>query len=68
VALHEQEQIPLAHDRSATALAGYRAGGDLRAWLDAHEDELELHLMHVDHLARLGRAWAVLAFLQETGQ
>ncbi|WP_255516268.1 TolC family protein [Luteimonas suaedae] len=63
VALHEDAQIPLARDRSSTALAAYRAGGELRPWLDAHQDELELHLMHVQHLAQLGRAWAAVAFL-----
>ncbi|MBS1939665.1 MAG: TolC family protein [Bacteroidetes bacterium] len=66
VALHEQSMLPLAHDRSATALAGYRAGGDLQPWLNARRDELDLHLAHAEHLGELGRSWAALAFLLPT--
>jgi len=62
VALHEDALLPLAHDRSATTLAAYRAGGDLQPWLDARRDELDVHLVHVEHLGQLGRAWATLAF------
>lgn len=63
VALHETSLLPLARDRSATALAAYRAGGELRPWLDARRDELAVHLSHAEHLSELGRAWAALAFL-----
>lgn len=63
VALHEGALLPLAHDRSATALAAYRAGGPLQPWLDARRDELSVHLSHVTHLRELGLAWAALAFL-----
>ena len=63
VALHEERLLPLAGDRSATALDGYRAGGELRAWLDARRDELSIHLSHAEHLGELGRAWAALAYL-----
>lgn len=63
VALHEQRLLPLAHDRAATALAAYRAGGELRPWLEAMRAELDVHLGHAEHLAELGRAWAALAFL-----
>ncbi|MBS0212031.1 MAG: TolC family protein [Proteobacteria bacterium] len=63
VALHEEHLLPLAHDRSAAALAAYRAGGALQPWLDAMRDELNAHLGHAEHLAELGRAWAALAFL-----
>ena len=63
VSLHEDALLPLARDRSATALASYRAGGPLQPWLDARRDELDVHLWHAEHLAELGRAWAALAFL-----
>lgn len=66
VALHEQGLLPLARDRSATALAAYRAGGELQPWLDARRDELTIHLSHAEHLGELGRAWAALAFLLPT--
>jgi outer membrane protein TolC len=63
VALHETALLPLARDRSTTALAAYRAGGDLQPWLNARRDELDVHLSHAEHLGELGRAWAALAFL-----
>ena len=66
VALLEQGLLPLARDRSATALAAYRAGGELQPWLDARRDELAIHLSHAEHLGELGRAWAALAFLLPT--
>ncbi|WP_225876227.1 TolC family protein [Lysobacter solisilvae (ex Woo and Kim 2022)] len=66
VALHEDSLLPLAQDRSATALAAYRAGGDLQPWLNARRDELDVHLAHAEHLGELGRAWAALAFLLPT--
>lgn len=66
VVLYERSMLPLAHDRSATSLAAYRAGGDLQPWLNARRDELDLHLAHAEHLGELGRAWAALAFLLPT--
>ena len=63
VALHEESLLPLARDRSAIALAAYRAGAALRPWLDARRDELTVHLSHAQHLGELGRAWAALAYL-----
>lgn len=63
VTLHETQLLPLARDRSAVALAAYRAGGDVRPWLDAQRDELDVHLSHAQHLGELGRAWAALAYL-----
>jgi outer membrane protein TolC len=62
VALHEQRLIPLARDRSAAALAAYRAGGELQPWLDARAAELDIHRSHAEHLGELGHAWAALAF------
>ena len=63
IALHVEALLPLARDRSATALAAYRAGGPLQPWLDARRDELAVHLSHAMHLGELGHAWAALAFL-----
>ncbi|PZQ10443.1 MAG: transporter [Rhodanobacter denitrificans] len=59
----ETELLPLAGDRTRTALAAYAAGGDLQPWLEARRDEIELHVMHARHLGELGRAWAALAYL-----
>lgn len=63
VALHEDKMLPLARDRSATALASYRAGGDVQSWLNAQRDELDVYLSHAQHLGELGRVWAGLAYL-----
>jgi outer membrane protein TolC len=63
VALHADRLLPLARDRSAVALAAYRAGGALQPWLDARSAELEVHQAHAEHLGELARAWAALAFL-----
>lgn len=63
VALQANSLLPLARDRSAVALAGYRAGGDLQPWLDARRDEMQAHLSHAQQLGELGRAWAALAYL-----
>lgn len=63
VALHLSRLLPLARDRSRVALAAYRAGGPLQAWLDARRAELELHRDHAEHEAELGKAWAALAYL-----
>ena len=63
MAVYEQQRLPLARDRSATALAAYRAGGELEPWLQARADELDLERMHADHLQSLAAAWAELAFL-----
>jgi outer membrane protein TolC len=61
---HEQV-LRFAHARSTAALASYRAGGELRAWLDARRDEAEAHRVHARQLGDLGRAWADLAYLFE---
>ncbi|MFC3715543.1 TolC family protein [Luteimonas soli] len=55
--------LPLAGDRSATALAAYRAGAPIRPWLDARSDELKLVIEHTQRLEALGRSWAALAYL-----
>ncbi|MFP7721386.1 TolC family protein [Lysobacter sp. A3-1-A15] len=59
----EREILPLAQDRSETAVAAFGGGGSLQPWLDARRDELESHVQHARHLAELGRVWAALAFL-----
>jgi len=63
VTRHEQQMLPLARDRSRTALAAYASGGDLQPWIDAQREEIDLHRMHVQLLGDLGRAWAQLAYL-----
>ena len=67
----ELEILPLARDRSETALAVYGGGGSIQPWLDARRDELEIHVEHARHLGELGRVWAALAYLmprEETAQ
>lgn len=66
VALDEDSLLPLARDRSATAVAAYRAGGELQPWLDARRDQLDAQLSYVQRLGELGRAWAALAYLLPT--
>ncbi|HET8763733.1 MAG TPA: TolC family protein [Rhodanobacter sp.] len=58
--------LPLAHDRSAVALAAYRGGGTLQPWLDARRDEIALRLDYAAALAARARAWAALAYLLPT--
>ena len=59
----ETDLLPLARDRSRTALAAYAGGGELAPWLEARRDELEAQLEHAQRLGELGRAWAALAYL-----
>ena len=66
VALYETRLLPLARDRSAAALAAFRAGGELQPWIDARRDELTAELSHAEHRRELGHAWAALAFLFPT--
>lgn len=68
IARKEHDTLPLAHDRSQLAIAGYAGGGPLQPWLDARRDELELHAEHARHLGELGHAWAALAYLLPTAQ
>ncbi len=55
--------LPLAHDRSATALAAYSGGADLARWLDAQRDEISSRIEYARLLADWGQAWAALAWL-----
>lgn len=59
----EQILLPLASDRSGTALATYRGGGSLEPWLDARRAEISTNLAYVNTLAARARAWAELAYL-----
>lgn len=58
--------LPLTRDRTSTALAAYRAGAEVRPWLDARRDELDTVVAHVERMGDLGRAWAALAYLLPT--
>ena len=60
--------LPLTRDRSATALAAYRAGAQVRPWLDARRDELDAVVAHAQRMGQLGHAWAALAYLIEEPQ
>ncbi len=55
--------LPLARDRTKTALASYRGGGLFQPWLDARRDDIELRLRYADALAARARLWASLAYL-----
>lgn len=57
------QALQLTQARSAAALAAYRAGGDLRPWLEARRDETIAQRTHAQHLAGLGRAWVDLAWI-----
>ncbi len=60
---YRQTLLPLARDRTRTALAAYRGGGPLQPWLDARRAEIELRLGYADALAVHARLWASLAYL-----
>ncbi len=55
--------LPLASDRSRTALAAYSGGASLQDWLEARRDEIDARLDYADLLAAWGQAWAELAYL-----
>ncbi len=67
VALLEGTLLPLARDRSAVALAGYRAGGDLQPWINSRRDEVQVQLTLAELRGDLGRAWTMLAYLLPHG-
>src|SRR3546814_11552461 len=56
-------RLPLATDRSATALAAYRAGAPIRPWLEARRDPPDPLIEHTQRLAAPGRNWAARASL-----
>jgi outer membrane protein TolC len=59
----EEQLLPLAADRSRTALAAYAGGAPLQAWIDARRDELAARVAYSRTLAQWGQAWAELAYL-----
>jgi outer membrane protein TolC len=62
------EVLPLARDRSRTALASYSAGrGDLRAAIDALTQDVNTQLDYVQLEGSVARAWAFLHFLHGSG-
>jgi Outer membrane protein len=65
---YRETLLPLARDRTKTALAGYRGGGPLQPWLDARRDDIELRLRYADALAARAQLWASLAYLLPTSE
>ncbi len=60
----DSERLPLARARSRAALAAYRASqGDLRASLDAFEDETDLLLERANLQVERAMAWSYLRYL-----
>lgn len=59
----EEQVLPLARDRSRSALAAYSGGGAIQPWFDARRDEIETHVTHTREHGELGRAWSALAYL-----
>jgi outer membrane protein TolC len=60
---YRDKLLPLATDRSRTALAAYRGGGSLQPWLEARRDEISTRVAYAQALAAWGTAWAQLAYL-----
>jgi cobalt-zinc-cadmium efflux system outer membrane protein len=61
---YERDLLPLARERSRAALASCRSGrSDLRAALDAYQQEIEFVIEHADLVNERGRAWAFLRYL-----
>lgn len=63
VTTYRNQLLPLAADRSRTALALYRGGGSLQPWLDARQEQIDTRIAYANTLAAWGSAWAQLAFL-----
>lgn len=58
-----KQLLPLAADRSRTALALYRGGGSLEPWLEARRDEIRTRVDYAKALSAWGKAWVALAYL-----
>lgn len=65
--LFRDSLLPLARDRSATALAGFSAGAGIEPWLDARRDEISSGRRAVQLRADLARAWLALDTLLPPG-
>jgi outer membrane protein TolC len=60
----DAQLLPLARDRTTAVLASYRAGrGELRAVIEALQDEVDLQLEYVEIEGTVVRAWAFLHLL-----
>lgn len=56
--------LPMAHERTAVALAAYGGGrGELSPVLEARRAEIDIRLNHLQVQSELARAWAQLNFL-----
>lgn len=60
---YREQLLPLAADRSRTALAAYRGGGSLEPWLAARRDEIRIRVDYANALSAQGKAWVALAYL-----
>lgn len=60
---YREQLLPLAADRSRTALALYRGGGSLEPWLQARRDEIRTRVDYAKALVAWGNAWVALAYL-----
>ncbi len=60
---YRDKLLPLATDRSRTALAAYRGGDSLQPWLEARREEIDTRMAYAKALATWGTAWAQLAYL-----
>lgn len=58
----QRERLPLLRDLSMLALAGYRAGEPIAAWLDARRNEVEASIETSRRQQALGLVWAGLAY------
>jgi outer membrane protein TolC len=58
-----KQLLPLAADRSRTALTLYRGGGSLEPWLEARRDEIRTRVDYAKALSAWGKAWVALAYL-----
>jgi outer membrane protein TolC len=58
--------LPLARDRSATALASYAGGGEIQPWISARRDEIASGRRALQLQADLARAWLGLDTLLPT--
>ncbi len=58
--------LPLARDRSATALASYAGGGEIQPWINARRDEIASERRALQLQADLARVWLALDTLLPT--